>query len=454
MANNTTPTPQLEKAGDIEFLEVIISTKGSAEIDIRQFVGELNLFEDMFAPGLYGNLLVIDALNLNNIIDLTGDEWLTLKMRTPGMPDNQGLIHKTFKIYSITDKVMISDTGKQSYVIHFCSAELFLDTLQPQYKTFTGRIDNVVSEIFNDCLRLDRNIKNSVTNLYIVGPTQNEVKFTSPGWRPVQCINWLASKALGEGYKNPGYLFYESNKAFYFANVEALIDHAAQSKAVYQNYVFSEKKLSSNQDQPNERVQNLDIDYARAEHMQVIESINAFKNLQNGYYGSKLFSLDLQTKSYNRGLVYDHVQEYKNYHHLEEISGSKSYSPPFINPEYNPAAHLSFYPKHQNLYTGFYNNVADIIEQTMPLRRSLLAELNNFKIEITVPGRTDIQVGFIVGFLYPDAAPRDESDRSKLGADELYTGYYLITAIRHKFTMISHVMTLELAKDSLRRRPK
>ena len=452
MANNT-PTLPLQRAGDIEFLEVIISTPGGDEADIKLYVGELNLFEDMFAPGMYGNLLMIDAMNLNNTLHLTGDEWLTIKMRTPTMKDEDALIYKTFKIYSITDRVMISDTGKQSYLIHFCSAELFIDSMQPQYKTFTGRIDEVVTEIFTNALQVDRTTKDTITPLFIIGPTQNGVKFTSPGWRPVQCINWLASRALGEGYLNPGYLFYESNKAFYFANVEALIDHAIQTKNVYQNYIFSAKKLSADQQNPDERSQDINIDYAKVENMHVVENINAFKNLQNGYYANKLFSLDLQTKSYNKGFVYDHVKEYPKYKHLENISGITDCAP-FVNPEYNPASHLSFYPKHQNLYSNFTNNVADIIEQTMPKRHSLLAELNNFKIEITAPGRTDVQVGFIVGFAYPDAAPRDESDKVKTGVDELYTGYYLITAIRHKFTLTNHVMTMELAKDSLRRRPK
>lgn len=442
------------KAGDIDLLEVVISPLSGPEADIRLYVGELNLFEDMYSPGLYGNLLVIDAANLNNILHLTGDEWITLKMKTPSMPDDVGLIYKTFKLYSITDRQMISDTGKQTYVLHFCSPELILDSMRPLFQPFEGKISDVVSKIFTENLSQNRTSDKDVTSLIILGPTSNNVKFVSPGWRPVQCINWLASKALGEGYRNPGYLFYESNKAFYFANIEALIDSSVQSKQVYQNYVFQAKQQSEDQSSEYNKTTDINADYAKVENMHVMQNMNSFRNLQNGYYANRLFTLDLHTKEYNKGKPeYDHVKNYDNYVHLENIAGNKDCAPFSSNVEYSYNASLNFYPKNRNLYTGFLDNVNDNIERILPQRLSTLTEISNFKIQITVPGRTDIEVGFIVRFSYPDTSPRDESDYATRKEDSLYTGYYLVTAIRHKITLQSHVMTLELSKDSLNRRP-
>jgi hypothetical protein len=343
--------------------------------------------------------------------------------------------------------------------MHFCSPELITDSVNPLYQTFTGPIDQVVRNIFARELSIDRKTSTGLrTSLEVVGATANQVKFTSPGWRPVQCINWLASKALGRGYKNPGYLFYESNKKFYFANIEALIDRAIQASAVYQNYVYVAKRLTSDPDSI-EYVQNINDDYSKVTEMRVVQSFNFLDNLNNGYYANKLFSLDLQTKDYNRGLSYNHTVEYPRYKHLENIKadgrpGAGTSFAPFSDVTIGEAgAHVNFYPKHRNLYTGFTNNVADIIESTMPQRTSTLHEINNFKIEITVPGRTDIEVGAIINFIYPDARPRDETQKVSEGIDEMYSGYYLVTAIRHKFTLNHHVMILEISKDSLKRKP-
>lgn len=307
----------ISRAGDIEILEVVITTNSGQETDIRLHIGELNLFEDMYAPGLYGNLLVVDAINLNNILSLTGDEWITLKLKTPSMPEVSSLIHKTFKLYSITDRQMISDTGKQSYIMHFCSPELIMDSMRPLYANFEGRIHDVVSKIFTENLSMNRTGSADTTPLIIAGPTANNVKFVSPGWTPMQCINWLASKALGEAYRNPGYLFFESNKAYYFANIEALIDSSVQSKQVYQNYVYAAKQQSSDQNSEYDKTVDINADYAKVEHMHVVRNMDSFRNLQNGYYANKLFTLDLQTKEYNKGFVYDHVKSYNNYVHLD-----------------------------------------------------------------------------------------------------------------------------------------
>lgn len=461
MAAANTPET-LQRPGDVDIIEATLIAGGTSRdvisgtnvdrLDIKQYIGEFNLFEDMFGPGLSGNLLLIDPININELMNLRGDEWIVLKLKTPSIDDQNGLIYKTFKVYSISDRQMISDTGKQSYVLHFCSPESLVDTVSPLYKTYQGKVHEVVTKIFEDNVKHPRNENQPATGLIILGPTDNEVKFTSPGWRPVQCLNWLASKAIGQGYKNPGYLFYESNKSFYFANIEAIIDSAIKSKSVYQKYKFVGKKVNadpSNTDQGF--VQNADEEYGKVEDMKVISNFNYFKDLQNGYLANRLFTLDVITKKYNAGHDYDHVTKYQDYKHLENIGGTgNDQCQPFrTDVAHDPAGQLMFYPQHSTLYTDFKNNVSDRIEEIMQPRLSNLNEITNFKIEITVPGRTDIEVGSVIHFYYPSAKPRSAEDKLETMADVKFTGYYLVTAIRHKFTLTSHVMVLEIVKDSL-----
>lgn len=395
---------------------------------------------------------MIDANNLTQLVPIVGDEFIRIAIATPTM---DALIFKTFKVYSITDRMMISDSGKQSYIMHFCSPELFIDTLSPIYKTYSGKISTVVQNIYEKYVSTSRYGGEEPTSLVILGPTDNEVKFTSPGWRPFHCINWLAARSIPEGYKNPGYLFYESNKAYYFANVEALIDVAIQSNSIYQWYTYQANKTTGGDPNDQAYVKNVDRDYGKVEEMTVVQNFNGLRNSQNGYLANRLITLDMLTKDYNI-YDYDHVSGYEDYKHLENIGGiSSADCAPFSkNALHSPAGMVNFYPQHKYLYNGFKDNVADKIKQTMPRRISTMAELSNFKIEITVPGRTDIEVGAVVGYLYPSASPRDETDKTKFNSDELYTGYYLVTAIRHKITLQKHMMILELVKDSLKRRPE
>ena len=84
------------QAGDIDLQELVIVKSSGTEISIREgYIGELNLFEDIFRGGLYGNILIVDALNLSQAIELTGDEYLRIKMTTPSADANTFAINKT-----------------------------------------------------------------------------------------------------------------------------------------------------------------------------------------------------------------------------------------------------------------------------------------------------------------------------------------------------------------------
>lgn len=450
MANQPDASEGLQTAGDITIDEVVIIKADGQELDCRQLLIELNIFEDIFKNGLSGNVLFVDAGNFVGNFPITGNEYIRFLMKTPTL--NQR-IYKTFKIYSITDRMMIQDTGTQSYLLHFCSTELFIDMMAPVYGKYSGKVDAIVEKIYNENLAVPRNTgeKGDETPLIIFGKPDNEITFTSPGWHPSHCINWLASRTVTEDYKSPSFLFYETTQAFYFASIEALIDQAAQNKTFYREYIYSANNRTGNPDEAR-YTKDIDEEYKKVEELEVVETFNEFKNSTNGYYANRLITLDLFTKDY-QVFDYDHVATYPEYKHMEDIAGGGR-APFESNALRSPSSYVQFYPRHAGLFNDAARNVSDIIEETLPQRVSAINELTNFKIVITVPGRTDAEVGSIVYLTYPDARPRSESDKTSRGEDPLFSGFYLVTAIRHKITLIKHMMIMELVKDSYRKTPE
>jgi hypothetical protein len=440
----------LQAAGDVNVEELILISSSGQEFDIRQYLIEINIFEDMFRGALYGNMLVVDAGNLAATVPMINDEYLRVKFTTPTINSS---IYKTFRVYSTTDRRIISDTNKQTYILHFCSPELFIDMLSPVYGTFKGKVSEVVSTIFAERLSTSRNGQDGDdTQLVILGPTDNEIKFTSPGWTPIQCMHWLATRAIGQGYKNPGYLFFESNKAFYFANVEAMIDVSIQSKEILSEYVYVPNNLTGQPEQESYSKSVVD-EFKKVENMEVVETFNGLKNAQGGYYANRLYTVDIFNKKYEI-YDYDHVASYSEYKHMENIGGTPNEQcQPFLsNTLRGPASLNVFYPVYKGQYSDFSNNVSEKIQDIIPRRISTMQELTNFKLVITVPGRTDAEIGSMIYFAYPDSSPRDSSDKAKDREDPLYSGYYMITAIRHKVTLQKHMMIMELVKDSYKKR--
>ena len=207
----------VQKAGDVEILDVKLITTTNNVIDLTDFLAELNIYEDMFANSMHGNLMIVDARNLIEKGPIIGEEYLIVKIRTPSFTD---VISKTFRVYRVSDRTIIRDNTMQSFILHFTSIELFNDVLLPLHTFFEGKITDVVSSIYTNYIMEKReydvgvnedtlNIKESVSPLIVIGAAANNVKFISPGWTPFKCINWLASKSIPLFSIAKNFLFFE-----------------------------------------------------------------------------------------------------------------------------------------------------------------------------------------------------------------------------------------------------
>jgi len=85
-------------------------------------------------------------------------------------------------------------------------------------------------------------------------------------------------------------------------------------------------------------------------------------------------------------------------------------------------------------------------------RKGYLNSFDNNKFEAVLPGRTDIQVGNVISLLYPSAEAPGEDLSTVL--DPLLSGFYIISAIHHKFNSTRHSMITELIKNGYEDSPE
>ena len=202
-----------ESAGNIDFKEVVLINSQLKTIDVSDYISEISLQEDILSPVMHGQILFIDARNLIKEFDIIGEEFIYLKVVTP---TSDSPIEKMFRIYGITNRILLNDKSTQSYVVNIVSAEAIQNVINPIFKTYEGKVSDVVVNIFKEFLTLKRHpiktgngydfIENG-TELFAT-PTLNQIKFVSPGWTPIKCINWCASKSIPEKGKACNYLFF------------------------------------------------------------------------------------------------------------------------------------------------------------------------------------------------------------------------------------------------------
>lgn len=426
-------TAEVQTPGEVEIVEVLLSkNEGRKEIGLNLFIIEINLFEDMMRPGIYGNIMIADAANIAGLFPITGAETLKLSFRTPGMQEG---IADEYQVYSISDKIMLKDTGTQAYIIHFVAPELMVDAQTPVWGTWSGYPSGIAEIIFNDYFVINKEKK-----LNVIGAEPDKVTFTSPGWRPSKAINWLASRSTPfDPDTLPGKLFFQSNKGFHLINYSVLIKESND----FGEYTYIPANLSGGEEDYKKDVQK---EYFKIESLEVKETYNAFKNLQSGFYANRLLTLDIMKKSYET-IDYDHVSKFQTRPKLNQFPAY----PDILNR--NPATHLTVYPQLADMY-GLPGERDPAVAMTVAKnlgagRISAVLELDNFKLEITVPGRTDIEVGRTIKLYVPDSSPRDKADTTDRHEDKFYSGRYIITAIRHKVTLQKHMMIMEIVKDSI-----
>lgn len=495
----TDETIKITSAGEIQIDEVtlIANTKGDKgtvlrEVDLRRVFAEINLFEDLFSNSLYGNILISDSNNLIEQLSIFGLEGLRIDVRTPGLSDKQR-IRKTFGIYAITEQETLHNDRLQVYRLHFCSLELLSDAFtKPLNRPLPAADDSVgptaidlVPFIFNTYVvksgarSIPRNLlvkdgtvsKDGVSDLVLgAAPydykevdgtssyknvykgdgatSSNKIKFIAPNWTPLKCINWICNRAVpDEKGKGGTYLFYESNKAFHFATIDSLIKDKSNIDTFF--YEYTPPSLQAQDSNSESYTLDAAKQMKRVLKFEFVSAFNVLDQQTKGFFGQEIRSIDPIMKRYR-----EHQYSYDN--HFEDFDHTDSYvgkmfptAPDFLlgteTTTIDPRRHVI--RRFRQPYFLFDDELSPLAnhKQWLAQRTARLSSLSNFALNLLVYGRTDMRVGTMIAFLYPNMRAKKVTDSP---TDIYLTGVYLVTAVRHYISPIAHKMTLEVMKDA------
>ena len=415
------PSKSMEKRiepGGIEIESCFVVSPKNGMVDITALVTNVMMYEDIMSPFITGSVSVVDALSLNEILPLMGEEILYIKALTPGFDGDLYKRDLMLALYKMEkrENIKLKAVG---YELCFVSMEAITDMNQRVSKTFRGRISDLAESMIKSFPGLV-----SEKNANVEETANNEI-YTSNFWTPTQNLYYLSTKALNE-INNPSYVFFENNEGFVFASLDALY-------AIPATYQF----IRDSKMRGPEETQDVMEEYRKVLDISVPVQYDYIERLQEGFYGSTIYNYDLQTKRIN----------FKNFVAFDDLKKVR------LNPHLNIGDNLQFMPEanmllsvmHRSLYNG--SPILPINHHNR--RMALLKQVSSMTINIKVFGRLDYTVGSVVDF----TAYKDNATGAKLPADEdtdeLLTGRYLITAISHEISRENHFCHIELCKDSV-----
>lgn len=469
----------MNKPGDVIINQLLLNTISSdTPVDLKPFLMEFHLHEDIFSPTLQGSVIIRDSLNLVGRLPIVGDEVLTVDIQTPwgelggynannlGKFDPINKIQKSFSVYAVKDRKLNNDR-EQYYQIFFCSMEASTDNVTKLCQKYVGTTDEIAAKIFEETMLTPRiftnkqvieNFSEGAKTEFVIADTPHEsmITFVPPMWTPIQCLSWLAKRSIGSKFKSPTFMFFETTKAFYFASIESLVTRQLENGDIYSSFVY------------NTNLDNLSTVSALTKGFQTIEALQFLTNLDVlqgqdlGHFASTVHSFDMVKKKY-QAYYYDHGYNYNKYTHMEDgkldaATGNYTFPEPDAKKPYKMIFPINVLRSSDNkpfvatVNPGVLDSTEDSIdlhpEEFIAQRNSSLMDLTTLRLQITVPGRTDAEVGRLIKLYYPSVGEKTQGDSEAVIWDQFLTGIYMITAIHHQVTPLRHTMYMEISKDS------
>jgi len=454
------------KPGSINLTEVKLF-KGGQEYDFTEFIVELSIYEDIFSNTLSATVVVSDGANLIGTIPLTGGEIMNIRYVVPGFEDTE-IFAKAFYVYAVRDRSPVSTDRQQMYMMSLISMEGAVDTVTYVSKKFNGKPHEIAKEIFDKYLSMPRvwekdyPVPNGLsggetltipawkegmptklrTNLALKPgvDSKNKVVWVAPMWSPMKCINWLANRHIDSDSEAPNTLFWETSQQFYFASIDSIFkaqEDVTNRKMYFYGFDDSMIKKISEKDKTKN---TLSEGYKKVEKVDVPRNFDVLRSQEHGHYASILYEFDVVTKRFKE-FIWDFPSNFSKYEHLMDRE-----APTFPSEQIrNVMSYQVFRPKHKKIFDDYEEPKH---EDWVLQRTSLLNDISNIRVEITIPGLTSTQAGEVVQFYYPHMGEKGADENIDNLVDNYMSGSYLVTAVRHIITPSKYTMKLELIKES------
>ena len=290
----------VQYAGDFNLEEaLLISPTGNVTDLITDVViVEMNIFEDMFKSSITGSIIVTDTNDIVSKIPIVGQEYLTLKIRTPTLTLEKDIIDFTenpFAVHKISLRRELT-TGGQTYELKFISQEAIKNSQRKISKSYSGNKANIGDIVF-DLLSEDKNGVQSSKEIFIE-PTTGKRKYVIPNMNPFSAITTLSNEAVSKSQDgnnpSPHYLFFENKNGIHFRSLQSLYEQDAKDLFHVGDMGFDEEEIDGDPES-GKLIQN----FRRILAYEIRTRKDLFLNSASGMLGGRLITHDIYKKNYD-----------------------------------------------------------------------------------------------------------------------------------------------------------
>jgi len=450
-------------AGDVVIEDIFITTEESGTVDLINFVMQFEIYISVESNSMTMNVHIADSAGLITAMPILGQEKVTIRFTTPNIDES---FFRTFIVHTISNRSLNRDR-EQRYTLECISEEAYINETVRLTNKFSGATDALAETIFESIARPritfadGQQSSKSIMSVLDSPFSTNNFEFTCNYWSPFKALNFLASRSLGDTSRKTNVMFFEGKSSFNFTPLEHLVKVQKDSKSIYDEYTTVESQEAPIYRDVRDKTYKYQTKYLNSKYHTIKSMDYPFfkslvKNNANGFHATSVFSYDFTTKRF-LNLKYDNrpessviAQEDKKYlrESFSDFTSIGSYNTIANNTRADPLANRTFTPMSTSPYGSSYSRSVEQVRNQL-VRNFAMTELNNQAIEITVPGKADVDVGLLTKLIFPRTEDKTNQPKINELEDPFVSGLYMITAVKHVIRPQNHMMTLRLVRDSL-----
>lgn len=390
-------------------------------IQLLDVLMQVQIYEDIFNPTISGFVEISDYVGGLEKFQLTGGELISIRILKPNSTtvvlDRNDLVVHTIS----PGQFEANNTIK--YRLEFTTISAIRSQKNRIYKSYrnTRNISDVVKDMCGTI--------NSPINIKDDLPISLNKTFISPGYTPIQAINYLAKRACASG---DYFLFFErASTGRVFAGINNLRSLAPDVEEMYT--ISYNPSLSYLEDEGGES--NM-----RTEVVELEKNFNHMINMNKGMYYSKLTNVNIARRTYDT-LDFDYRDGLNDFYVNDLLNEQCEFGNLTVDQKpgermYIPAINDPMYAKTSWIKNDLHGALS----------------MSGMRTKVMVAGSVNqLGAGDIVYLKLPsDEEKSFDAGASEVSENNMYSGKYFVTACRHVITTKTYVKQLELSRGSVR----
>lgn len=369
------------------------------KFDIKEYMFEFVIYEDLFDPSISATLTLGDFGNLPDNFPIVGGERVDIFFKTPVQQDIQKL---QFVVGKVSDRYREMDNSKyQSVSLELVTPERYLDVNMDVSSHFEGPYSDIIKKLLGR-LNTKKKIQtdDSVYN-------QN---FIAPYWSPLKCCGQIAKRAMGSKFEP--FLFFETLDGYNFKSIKTLYD--AQPYATLR---IDNGRRMGEEDEPDKKLR-------RVLKYEYLDSSDRMRQFAERGFGTRSEVLDPVVKRFGSQI-----------HDYTTMSSSKDY---YKVDKYQLYDNMS----NQRDKMEIVLTRADKSHEGHHYRQFFISLIDNYRLKVLMPGDSNYRVGQIVELDVPDKSVANYLK------EQTTSGRWLVASLKHMIRREAYSTVLELVKDS------